>query len=259
MFYWSKNDARSVFAVVGLLALLEHLNNLLLSSCNGVSLQTLETWCSILLFLFIKHLYKQHRMVFLSLFLVIDWNPSTIRQQKKKKIKHMTQFCFNNEVFQVKLLDMSTYTILNSSDNKYSYCRAWCFFFLQLCYPACIAVWSVLLIVTIVEIHRLILDVCVCLSIWYSCSKKIMHMDLKSIMITDGWQHFIIILSYQRVSCAKPKYINGIIKNKKTYAMLSGQFTMIISALRSNYYVLNGKYWPLCFTTTHALFQKIIT
>ncbi len=38
----------------------------------------------------------------------------------------MTQFCFNNEEFQVKLLDMNTYhTIHNSGDNKYSYCRAW--------------------------------------------------------------------------------------------------------------------------------------
>ncbi len=51
--------------------------------------------------------------------------------------------------------------ILNSGDINYSCCSAWWDFLLWR-YPECFVARIILLIVTIVENHMIVLDVCVC-------------------------------------------------------------------------------------------------
>ena len=88
---------------------------------------------------------------------------------KKKKLLnkcHLNVSISNKKkkLCQLRNLAMNIYhTILNSGDNNFSYCSAW-WEFLLWCYPAFIASWSILLIVTIVEIGILVLDVSLCLS-----------------------------------------------------------------------------------------------
>ena len=90
------------------------------------------------------------------------------RTTKKKKLLnkcHLNVSILNKKkLYQLRNLAMNIYhTILNSGDNNFSYCSAW-WEFLLWCYPAFIASWSILLIVTIVEIGILVLDVSLCLN-----------------------------------------------------------------------------------------------